>query len=1273
MKSQQNWEVLSQRTLSWRSVAVGLVATLVVLSISAVSIFGAAEGQEEDDSIGLPAQLGDGAGFRVFDFNSMEDRGAYIHCVSHVRQDSDDPSQLLPGSETCFKEESSAADFALRGHAGVSGQQSGIVTVNPMRPRINFIIGIHYDYFNFRGPSLTLTGRDCLGGGITLTGGRWDNRINSTLNGCSAIEHYGISRPYVFQGIKETTYGSGGNLRWLPNQVSGILYKAQLPPPPPPTTPPTQSPPPPQPVSNQNVTVNVVAIEVTQGLQNWQNDVRLVKNRPTVVRVFLEKTSSSSNRTTEILADLIGTKVVGDSNIRLGTKGAINPNGRVNVEYNIASNRGDIDKSLNFVLPKDWTNLNSNEKLRLTLSIKSTVTNNCSSTSDAQQTSVVGNCSVEVSFEEVPTQTFVVVPIAVAIPDDEEPIGGNTVNCSVESVLDDEFEKLSFCQIEEQRGRIFSNMPFSNLNFIHYHEGSLIVSDSSSPDNILNQLSALRVQDESSYNYIGIIPCRWSIEFDDEIRSPGVANSDYGVATWTAVATNGEDNHEENVCSENVDFSGYRRNTGVHEVGHLLGESHPVNMGSITAGFTGPCGEESSVNSNYTYFDSINEMQRPLLGSIENNMAEIWGFDTRLFALRNGGVSSLPDTLIVSNPRQVFSLMSYCDAGITSNQVRWMDEFHHSRIIDRAKNSNTSLRTNTPPPFNTASNVSEIITGIIEISSTGNPSGVDLNPIQARTNIAEISQSGDYTLDLLDRTGNVLRSLKFDASVLPRNCAPASCSSASEVKKALFAIVLNNPPDYLTLRFSKSGTQFASLQRSSTPPNLVVIGPQQGQRFSSNDSIPLVWSGIDAEDDVVKYTVFYSTDSGATYTTILNNAETANATFDASNLKGSNSARFGISATDGLRAVFIETDVFAVEQHSPNVEIASPGSGTVVVERQNFVLSASGYDIEDGTLPYGAFKWRSSKDGNLGVGRYVVLSAADLTPGEHEITVTASDQSGAEATASTNVVISLYEIVPVAIDDSVSVGLDTPTYIDVVSNDLNIDADFARRSLSITEAPELGTAEVAVSPKGIRSITYIAFTSGIDSIKYRICDDLDRCSEAEVTINVAIDNCTIVGTEGDDTLVGTSGDDVICGMGGNDTIDGRRGNDILYGGLGDDTIYGGDGEDHINGGHGNDLILGHRGNDILHGRLGNDKIYGGGGDDIVAGGDGDDELYGEADDDVLEGNAGSDKIHGGRGDDIIRGGIGDDTIRGNAGADTIYPGGGSDTLLGTSTEDIVIN
>lgn len=1286
--------------VSWPGLAVLLVVVLCALSVlvsALVPASGGAQGQQDGLSPQLSQQDGD---FRVFEFGSMEDRGEYVHCVSFVSPDEQNPSQLLPSDEICYKAEPDISDIDAIGSGAAAAQSSSR----------RVILGKHFDYFNYLGPSLTVVGKGtCAGGGITLTGGRWDNRISSTRNGCSNIEHYTYSRPFVFSGTKQSTLGYGGNLSLVGNYVSGILYKGRLQAPPirPTTTPPTTAAPPPprppsrpQPVSNHNVAVTVEAIEVTQGVQDWNNSVRLVRNRPTVVRVFLEADSRNESNAVNVSANLV-VSVVGSR----GAQTLTPENDQVAVSSNVASRRGDLDSSLNFVLPDTWTDRTSTERLRVSLVFGSGIRTTCSSSAatdlqaDAQQVSVTGNCSADVSFVDVEEPIMVFVPFEV-VAGTECSVDQNEVTGNVQFTVPNN-------DINEHIGRVFSNMPFAqNLDFSDQSSysiyGPLRVEAACELNDVLNLLDQRQISDFSYATshtsfYAGILPCGWD---PNPERFSGIARREDGVAAWK-LRIRGQPN---NCSSGTIGYSGYIRNTGSHELGHLLGQEHPVtgSRRNPQNQFLGPCNEPANVNSGYPHFHDVTingaTVERPTLGPLGTNMTEVWGFDVRLFRYRNNLAVNLENTLgedatendieeamnsmIVSNPREVFSLMSYCNAGIRNNQVRWMDRFHHNEIINRRRaRGSSSVGLDATQSSQTLVN-SEIISGIVDLSSSGSPVSVSLNPVHSRTTGSRVNPSGDYKLELLDASDSVLRSIPFDVGKIEITCENGACPASAQSNKALFGLVINSPPDYKKLRFSKSGTTFATITRSANKPLLqghIISFLELISRLPSED-VTLSWSATDTDGDNLKYTVFYSTDSGKTYSVLLMNTDATSYTINPDSVAGSNTVRVAVSVSDGLRTDFKQSEIFAITDKPPDAEILSLGAhdlsaGGNISDRQSLVLSARGYDLEDKNLPSVAFSWRSSIDGDLGTGRYIVVSGADLTAGDHEITMTATDSAGNQVTDRTHITVSAYQILPEATDDSASASLDDAVFVDVVANDINIDPDVARSSLRITKAPNLGTASIAVSPGGLRSVKYTGHTSGTDTVGYRICDETDasNCSEATLSISVAIGSCTIIGTEGDDVLEGTTGNDVICGMGGDDRIDGKRGNDIIYGGSGNDTLYGRDGNDTIYGGSGDDLILGHRGDDVLYGRLGDDRVYGGGGDDIATGGKGSDRLHGEADDDTLEGNQGNDVIHGGRGNDIIIGGPGDDTIRGNAGTDTIYLGEGTDTLLGTSPQDNVIN
>lgn len=244
--------------------------------------------------------------------------------------------------------------------------------------------------------------------------------------------------------------------------------------------------------------------------------------------------------------------------------------------------------------------------------------------------------------------------------------------------------------------------------------------------------------------------------------------------------------------------------------------------------------------------------------------------------------------------------------------------------------------------------------------------------------------------------------------------------------------------------------------------------------------------------------------------------------------------------------------------------------------------------------------------------------------------------------------------------------------IDVLSNDRDLNGDLDASSLRIVSQPSSGLTRLTDAADGGRAVEYLALPgTATDSFSYEVCDFLNACATAEVTVMLATAVCTIIGTEGRDSLRGTSGDDVICGLGGDDIILGFGGDDILIGGDGDDVFAGSDGDDIVWGGPGDDMAWGGNGDDSLWGGPGDDLLHANAGNDHTHTGPGDDQASGGAGDDSLWGGLGADNLVSGDGDDLLGGGDGSDTLWGGGGGDTMWGGPGNDTLDGSSGDDVM--
>ena len=1023
--------------------------------------------------------------------------------------------------------------------------------------------------------------------------------------------------------------------------------------------------------------VQVVRMEVTQGLQDWNNNITLVKGKRTAVRIFFEMTTDTQ---LEFSGFLLGKKIKEGSEKSLGTLISVNPGFSVTVGKDVEERRSNIDSSLNFILPLGWTDIKNDEELILEFKHFGSVPTRI-------RCEDAGNnrCIETILFTNITPPNLVFIPIAMT----------NELTPDTEDMLLTDMNL-----VHEAAARIESMMPFPSRDFSGNSDYIEIL------DTVLGPVTQTLTRDAPGRDDLD----EANDELDDyrndlgeEYNSPillgllpGPSNHSFGRSLP------GRDAASWFVASSREYTYGHSRNTGAHELAHTLGRNHPglevVRNGEVD--LIGVCGAPIPEGSEeYPYFHNFgtdnNENWRPTIGPlphIDNKHDfndEIWGLDIRYvdpqaeenYILQNSQIvaTGISDDehnfLSVINPYRIFSLMGYCRAfsnpASNLSQGRWIDEFNFGAILQDHITADADEEIS--GTSNDASiSVSEYFRGGMLLSLDGSVVDISLAPVRPsfRGSLPVDASEGEYRFELRDSGGDVLWSVPFDVAESVEEADPDFAGEVSDTVYASFSLFVSDPPDYSKIAVTRSGVDLIVVERSANAPTLSLEGPVEGQRFAYDEPVPLSWTASDLDGDELQYKIFYSTDGGDSYRQISKPLSGTSTTYD--RLNGSERARFAVSVSDGTRWAFAESPVFAVGNSPPMVDIKSPRESAVLAGLQGFLLDGWAYDREDKSLGSASFSWSSSIDGHLGTGSYLVMSAANLTAGDHRVTLTVTDSGGLTSTATTNFTISRTNQLPIANDDTARIALDETALLDVLANDTDIEGDTKDELMQIYDLPLLGTAEIINNQRNRAVIAYTAGGTGTDYFTYLICDGVDRCDIAQVTINITTDGCTILGTEEDDTLRGTSGNDVICGLGGNDMIYGSGGNDIIRAGRGDDTIYGQAGDDLIYGGFGNDNILGHRGDDTIYGGFGDEEIWGGGGDDTIWGGYGADDIRGEADDDTLYGEDGPDLIHGGRGDDTIYGGPGDDTIRGNEGADTIHPGLGNNTLLGTAPEDTII-
>jgi glucose/arabinose dehydrogenase len=98
-----------------------------------------------------------------------------------------------------------------------------------------------------------------------------------------------------------------------------------------------------------------------------------------------------------------------------------------------------------------------------------------------------------------------------------------------------------------------------------------------------------------------------------------------------------------------------------------------------------------------------------------------------------------------------------------------------------------------------------------------------------------------------------------------------------------------------------------------------------------------------------------------------------------------------------IAAVFACSSAAGPDNRPPDATITSPAAPLTLAESTAVTFRGSATDAEDGVLDGAALDWTSSLDGDLGHGDSVVAPA--LSPGDHVITLTATDSRGAHGRA----------------------------------------------------------------------------------------------------------------------------------------------------------------------------------------------------------------------------------------------------------------------------------
>lgn len=316
----------------------------------------------------------------------------------------------------------------------------------------------------------------------------------------------------------------------------------------------------------------------------------------------------------------------------------------------------------------------------------------------------------------------------------------------------------------------------------------------------------------------------------------------------------------------------------------------------------------------------------------------------------------------------------------SSSSKEWADRADYDQLLDKLTSA-------------AGSGVARGTTGDERVFVAGHrdaDGSIELQPFfTAPGTTSPIASSGDYSARAVDTAGTVLAEQPF-----------ALQSTSFDQVGAIFGFFLPFPSGTAAIQIRHGETLAAERRVSAAVPTLSVTSITA----LANDRYRIELSAGDADGDPLAFGAAYTPDEDQLYFVDLETI-TPERTFeiDGRNLPGSDQGRLLVTVTDGINTARAFSPFTPFPVHAPSAAIIAPVDGAVLATGVPVQLRGIGYDLEDGVLDGDALRWESDRAGDLGRGASPTV--ASLTPGEHAITLTATDSDAASTSTTHRVTV----------------------------------------------------------------------------------------------------------------------------------------------------------------------------------------------------------------------------------------------------------------------------
>jgi hypothetical protein len=431
--------------------------------------------------------------------------------------------------------------------------------------------------------------------------------------------------------------------------------------------------------------------------------------------------------------------------------------------------------------------------------------------------------------------------------------------------------------------------------------------------------------------------------------------------------------HAALMCRHDLSYDGNgtraRAVTLAHELAHNYGRSHVAG-----------CGSPAGVDSSYPYAG----------GTISDETAGHLGFNAyRRSLLPLWGTGDF---------------MTYCFA-------RWISDYNWKHVYNRVGSGYGPLALSAPHFFETGGLTCGLTGGIIDTAagtSTMRPV-FDLG-VEAYTRALDNAGSPSATYAVYAYSNAVLRGV-FPARLFPTHF---ECGCGADDGKRLWMAALDDLAGVNTLRLVSQqapGTPLATLTGGGAAPSVAVTQPDGSP--VAGDTLEIAWLSTDDGPGPLGHVVRISPDNGATWRVLASEFAGAALSVPLADLPGGGTCLVEVVASDGILSGRGLSAPFALPNHAPEAAIlfenedrlvGTPLATAVFDYGERMLLHAEADDLEDGWLPDSALAWEISGQASwTGSGRRA--APPSLPPGFYGVQLTVTDAAGATDVAQASLIV----------------------------------------------------------------------------------------------------------------------------------------------------------------------------------------------------------------------------------------------------------------------------